>query len=30
VREDPRVALDALQRLLHAAVDDVDRMEVPG
>jgi predicted nucleotidyltransferase len=30
VREDPRAALQALQRLLYAAVDDVDRMEVPG
>lgn len=30
VRESPAVALEALQRLLNAAIDDVDRMEIPG
>lgn len=28
VKEDPRSALDTLQRLLNAAVDDADRMEI--
>lgn len=28
-REDPRAALNALQKLLNAAIDDADRMEIP-